>query len=109
MFPCIIINKQRPDWVGIYDPQNPPDTFFDTNVWISMNDKDIDTLELLKNQDGFRYRYSIINYVALVSPSFTKGGFIFQRGEKRSKNDPLDYTKDQLMISNDLTLTDYSI
>ena len=49
------------------DPHNPPDVFFDTNVWRSMNQTDIEHLQNLKKQRGFRYRYSITNYVELVS------------------------------------------
>ena len=49
------------------DLQNPCDIFFDTNVWISMNDEDINKLKRLRLKYGFRYRYSFINFVELVS------------------------------------------
>ena len=58
--------SQNPTWVVDYDPQRPPDVFFDTNVWISMNQDDIRTLQRLKQNRGFCYRYSITNYVELV-------------------------------------------
>jgi hypothetical protein len=56
-----------PHWIVEHDPQRPPDIFFDTNVWISMNDGDISALERLERQLGFRYRYSITNYCELLS------------------------------------------
>ena len=55
------------NWAMDYDPQRPPDVFFDTNVWVGMNQNDIRTLQCLKKDRGFRYRYSITNYVELVS------------------------------------------
>lgn len=50
-----------------YDPNHPPDVFFDTNVWRGMNDKDIDTLNCLQQKRGFCYRYSTINFIELIS------------------------------------------
>ncbi|TAJ79516.1 hypothetical protein EPO44_19265, partial [bacterium] len=50
-----------------YDPQNPPDIYFDTNVWIGMNDNDVTVLERFERERGFRYRYSITNYCELLS------------------------------------------
>lgn len=50
-----------------YDPENPPDVFFDTNVWHSMNDKNIVSLQQLQRQHGFRYRYTTINFIELAS------------------------------------------
>lgn len=57
----------NPHWTVEHDPQSPPDIFFDTNVWIGMNKKDVDSLERLETQRGFRYRYSITNYCELLS------------------------------------------
>ena len=54
------------NWRVDYDLQRPPDVFFDTNVWVGMNQNDIKTLQRLKKDRGFRYRYSITNYVELV-------------------------------------------
>ena len=45
----------------------PYDVYFDTNVWRSMNSTDMEVLEKLKTQHGFRYRYSITNYAELMS------------------------------------------
>jgi hypothetical protein len=50
-----------------FPPSNPPETYFDTNVWVGMNSQDIANLETLKRVRGFRYRYSITNYVELLS------------------------------------------
>ena len=58
---------QNPTWIVDYEPQCPPDVFFDTNVWISMNHDDIRALQRLKQNRGFCYRYSTTNYVELVS------------------------------------------
>ena len=59
--------SQNPNWIVDYDLQRPPDVFFDTNVWISMNQDDIRVLQRLKQNRGFCYRYSTTNYVELVS------------------------------------------
>jgi len=59
--------SQNPNWMVDYDLQRPPDVFFDTNVWIGMNQDDLGTLQRLRKNRGFRYRYSITNYVELVS------------------------------------------
>jgi len=59
--------SQDPTWIVDYDPQRPPDVFFDTNVWIGMSPDDIRTLQRLKQNRGFRYQYSTTNYVELVS------------------------------------------
>jgi hypothetical protein len=50
-----------------FSPDNPPDVFFDTNVWISMRPVDVEALRRLQIQRGFRYRYSVMNYVELLS------------------------------------------
>jgi len=55
------------NWIFDYDESKPPDIFFDTNVWISMNSTDIDALEKLQSKSGFRYRYSVTNYCELLS------------------------------------------
>lgn len=48
-------------------PENPPDVVFDTNVWVSMRPADLDSLKRLRLERGFRYRYSVTNYVELLS------------------------------------------
>lgn len=50
-----------------FPPDHPPDVYFDTNVWISMTRQDVETLETLKRTRGFRYRFSMTNYVELLS------------------------------------------
>lgn len=50
-----------------FDPINPPHIFFDTNVWISLSPLDIEKLESLKASYGFQYRYSVSNYIELIS------------------------------------------
>ncbi|MBI2367883.1 MAG: hypothetical protein HYV01_23165, partial [Deltaproteobacteria bacterium] len=47
--------------------KNPPDIYFDTNVWIGMNAEDVKILEELERNRGFRYHYSITNYCELLS------------------------------------------
>jgi hypothetical protein len=56
-----------PHWLVEHDPQNPPDVFFDTNVWISMNRRDIEHLSRLESERGFLFRYSVTNYCEIVS------------------------------------------
>lgn len=58
---------QSPDWIFHFDPENPPDVFFDTNVWISMGNDDVAYLEDLEKRFGFRYRYSVTNFTELAS------------------------------------------
>lgn len=55
------------NWLVKHDPQNPPDIVFDTNVWISLNQSDIESLKKLEFNHGFRYRYSVTNYCELLS------------------------------------------
>lgn len=50
-----------------YDPKCPPHVFFDTNVVIGLNAEAIDALNRLKSQQGFIYRYSMLNFVELAS------------------------------------------
>ena len=50
-----------------FPPEQPPDVFFDTNVWVSMNRQNVESLEALKRERGFRYQYSVTNYVELLS------------------------------------------
>jgi hypothetical protein len=57
----------NPEWKVEYDPGKPPNIYFDTNVWIGMNDEDMTILERLERQRGFRYHYSITNYCELLS------------------------------------------
>jgi hypothetical protein len=59
--------SRNPNWIADYNPERPPDVFFDTNAWIGMNQDDISALQRLKKNRGFSYRYSITNYVELVS------------------------------------------
>ncbi len=56
-----------PNWKFYYDETKPPDIYFDTNVWISMNTSDIDALTEIQSKRGFRYRYSVTNYCELLS------------------------------------------
>lgn len=50
-----------------YPPSVPPEVFFDTVVWISMSQADEAALMQLKAARRFKYRYSITNYVELLS------------------------------------------
>jgi hypothetical protein len=50
-----------------YDQSNPPIIFFDTNVWRSINDANIATLQDIQQKYGFHYRYSVTNFVELAS------------------------------------------
>lgn len=50
-----------------FPPDDPPDVYFDTQVWIGMSKSDEEVLKALKKRLGFRYRYSVTNYVELLS------------------------------------------
>ena len=50
-----------------FPPSHPPEVYFDTNVWLSMSDSNLESLRVHKAQRGFRYRYSITNYVEMLS------------------------------------------
>ncbi|MEW6571734.1 MAG: hypothetical protein AB1390_11295 [Nitrospirota bacterium] len=50
-----------------YDINQPPDIFFDTNVWRGMNRDDKTFLYSLQQKRGFRYRYTVTNFVELAS------------------------------------------
>lgn len=50
-----------------YDQNDPPHVFFDTNVRRSLNAQDIAVLKNLQQKIGFQYRYSVTNFVELIS------------------------------------------
>ena len=54
-------------WVIDFDPAKPPDVFFDTNVFRDLNSTSMDALRQLQVERNFRYRYSMLNFVELVS------------------------------------------
>jgi hypothetical protein len=61
------LTRTKKDCVVEYDINQPPDIFFDTNVWRGMNEEDIAFLVELQQQRGFRYRYTVTNFVELAS------------------------------------------
>ncbi|MBI3597058.1 MAG: hypothetical protein HY203_07905 [Nitrospirae bacterium] len=58
---------QSPNWITQFNRKNPPDVFFDTNVWISMGSDDVANLESLEERFGFRYRYTVTNVAEMAS------------------------------------------
>jgi len=58
---------QSPNWVTQFNRENPPDVFFDTNVWICMSSNDVAGLQSLEKRFGFRYRYTVTNFAELAS------------------------------------------
>ena len=50
-----------------YNPERPPDVFFDTNVLLGLGVSGINSLQHLQSKRGFRFRYSMVNFVELVS------------------------------------------
>ena len=83
-----------------YNPQKPPQVFFDTHVLIGLNPRGIAALENLKNKKGFTYRYSMLNFLELAShlgdePSanvlspFTKFQMVFKKVTKLFHLNPL--------------------
>lgn len=50
-----------------YEPANPPHVFFDTNVLRGLGKKGMEALRILQAERGFRFRYSMLNFVELVA------------------------------------------
>lgn len=50
-----------------YNPDRPPDVFFDTNVIIGLGERGIESLRKLQAERRFRFRYSMVNFVELAS------------------------------------------
>lgn len=50
-----------------YSPAHPPDVFFDTNVLLGLGERGIESLRQLQAKRGFRFRYSMANFIELVS------------------------------------------
>lgn len=50
-----------------YDPKHPPVVFFDTNVIRGLSESGILALRRLQDEQGFRYLYSMLNFVELAS------------------------------------------
>lgn len=62
------VNLRSDDALVIdFDPARPPDVFFDTNVFRDLNSTSMDALRQLQVERNFRYRYSMLNFVELVS------------------------------------------
>lgn len=50
-----------------FPSDNPPDVYFDTGVWIGMSTDEEESLKVHKTERQFRYRYSVTNYIELLS------------------------------------------
>ncbi len=50
-----------------YNPKNPPQILFDTNVLLGLNPEGINALKKLRINRRFTYRYSMLNFVELAS------------------------------------------
>lgn len=61
------LNRTKKECIVEYDINQPPDIFFDTNVWRRMNEGDKTFLEELQQKRDFRYRYTVTNFVELAS------------------------------------------
>jgi hypothetical protein len=61
------VTKTNRECIVEYDINQPPDVFFDTNVWIGMSKNDMAFLEDFQMSKSFRYRYTVTNFVELVS------------------------------------------
>ena len=61
------LTRSKKECIVEYDINQPPDIFFDTNVWHGMNKDDKIFLDKLRQKRGFRYRYTVTNFVELVS------------------------------------------
>lgn len=58
---------QEENYLVEFDPNIPPEVLFDTHIWLNMSRPDEQVLQRLKGELGFRFRYSITNYVELLS------------------------------------------
>lgn len=79
-----------------YDPRFPPHVFFDTTVLIGLNAEAIDALNRLKIQQGFMYRYSMLNFVELAS----------HMGDEPDSNTPNPFKKYQSAFKKIASLCD---
>lgn len=61
------LTRTKKECIVEYDINQPPDIFFDTNVWRGMNRDDKTFLDELQQKRGFRYRYTVTNFVELAS------------------------------------------
>lgn len=50
-----------------FDQQAPPEVLLDTHIWLNMSTSEEQVLHILRTQMGFRFRYSITNYIELLS------------------------------------------
>lgn len=64
---AVKLTRTQKECIVEYDINQPPDIFFDTNVWRGMNESDKAFLKELQWKRGFRYRYTITNFVELAS------------------------------------------
>ena len=58
---------QEENYLVEFDPGIPPEVFLDTHIWLNMSRPEEQVLQRLKSELGFRFRYSITNYVELLS------------------------------------------
>lgn len=58
---------QEDTYLVEFDQHFPPEVLLDTHIWLSMSKPEVQVLENLKDLLGFRFRYSITNYVELLS------------------------------------------
>jgi hypothetical protein len=50
-----------------FDPNTPPEILLDTHIWLNMSRLEEQILWRLKAELGFRFQYSVTNYVELLS------------------------------------------
>ena len=50
-----------------FDSNTPPEVLLDTHIWLNMSRPEEQVLQRLKTELRFRFRYSITNYVELLS------------------------------------------
>lgn len=60
-------NRRVATFTISFPPDQPPQVVFDTMVWVGMSWQDVECLRTLQRERGFHYRYSITNYVELLS------------------------------------------
>ncbi|MEP6888536.1 MAG: hypothetical protein ABI945_09475 [Nitrospirales bacterium] len=61
------IRTKEENYFVEFDPNTPPEVILDTHIWLNMSAPEKQALQHLKAMLGFRFRYSITNYVELLS------------------------------------------
>ena len=65
--PSVSVEIKDGDTNIYFDPERPPRVFLDTNAILGLGQGGAQVLHRLKNERGFKFRYSMFNFVELAS------------------------------------------